>query len=114
LKTTIHKLSEGVAMPVLIVRYDVAEEGVAEVAAAVEAAFAAVREEAPDGVRYSYLRRAGGTEFVALLQLADGLENPLPGIAAARHLQATVAKWAVGEPPAPAAFEVLGDYQLLA
>lgn len=100
-------------MPVLIVRYEVAEEGVAEVCAAVEGAFAAVRELAPAGVEYSYLRRAGSTEFVALLRLADGVENPLPGIAAARHLQATVAKWAVGEPPAPQAFEVLGDYEML-
>jgi hypothetical protein len=100
-------------MPVLIVRYDVAEEGVVEVATAVETAFAAVRELAPDGVRYSYLRRAGSTEFVALLQLADGMENPLPGIAATRQLQAVVAKWAVGDPPAPQAFEVLGDYQML-
>ena len=100
-------------MPVLIVRYDVAEEGLAEVATAVEAAFAAVRESAPDGIRYSYLRRAGSTEFVALLQLADGVENPLPGIEATRLLQATVAKWVIGDPPAPEAFEVLGDYRML-
>lgn len=101
-------------MPVLIVRYDVAEEGVAAVATAVETAFAAVRELAPDGIRYSYLRRAGSTEFVALLHLADNTENPLPGIDAARQLQATVAKWVIGDPPAPGAFEVLGDYRMLA
>ncbi|MEV0197679.1 hypothetical protein [Nonomuraea sp. NPDC050691] len=101
-------------MPVFMISYQVVDEGVAEVAEAVEKAFAAVDAQRPEGIRYAYLRRAGSTEFVALLELADGMENPLPGIAEARHLQATVAKWAVGSSPTPQAFDVLGDYLMLA
>ncbi|MEV5829314.1 hypothetical protein AB0L25_27510 [Spirillospora sp. NPDC052242] len=97
-------------MPVFVLSYQVSDEGVAEVAEAVEKAFAAVKAHRPEGVRYAYLRRAGSAEFVALLELAEGMENPLPGIAEARELQATVAKWAVGPAPAPRPVEVLGDY----
>ncbi|WP_436760984.1 hypothetical protein [Streptosporangium sp. V21-05] len=98
-------------MPVMMIRYQVADEGVTEVVEAIETAFAEVETERPEGVRYAYLRRAGTTEFVALLELDEGIENPLPGIAAARRLQATVAKWAVGPTPAPQPLDVLGAYR---
>jgi hypothetical protein len=101
-------------MPVrLMIRYQVAEEGVAEVSEAIEAAFEAVEAQQPQGVRYAYLRRAGSTEFIALLELDEGVENPLPGIEEARRLQATVAKWAVGPAPAPQPLDVLGAYGML-
>lgn len=97
-------------MPTLIVEYDAPAAGVEEIIEAVRAAFAELAEEAPEGVRWTYCRRQDGTGFVALLELADGVENPLPDLAAARHLQATVAKWAIGEPPLPRPLEVLGSY----
>lgn len=100
-------------MPVLMVRYQVAEEGAAEVVEAIESAFAAVQAQQPEGIRYAYLRGAGGTEFVALLEVDEGVENPLPGIAAARKLQATVAAWAVGPAPMPQPLDVLGAYRML-
>ena len=56
---------------------------------------------------------AGMREFLALLQLDDGIENPLPGIEAARELQATVARWATGPALVPQPVEVLGDYRML-
>lgn len=98
-------------MAVLMIRYDVAEDGVAEIVDATKAAFAAVEEQRPDGIRYAYLRR--GTEFIALLELDEGVENPLPGMEAARQLQATVAKWADGPAPLPQPVEVLGSYRML-
>lgn len=97
-------------MTVLMIRYQVAEEGVAEVAGATKAAFAALEEQRPEGIRYAYYRRAGSTEFVALLELDEGVENPLLAIGAARELQSTVAKWVVGEPPAPQPLDLLGSY----
>ncbi|MFI7430790.1 hypothetical protein ACIBPB_27725 [Micromonospora sp. NPDC049836] len=100
-------------MPVLMVRYQVADEGVAELVDAIETTFAAVAAQEPEGIRYAYLRPTGTTEFVALLELAEGVENPLPGIAAARRLQATVATWAVGQVPTPQPLDVLGAYRLL-
>jgi hypothetical protein len=100
-------------MTVFMISYQVANEGVSEVVEAIEKAFAAVDAQQPDGIRYAYLRRAGSTEFIALLKLADGVENPLPGIAEARRLQATVAKWAVGPAPTLQPFDVLGDYRMV-
>jgi hypothetical protein len=99
-------------MTVLVVQYRVADEGVADVTEAIETAFASVQAQQPDDIRYAYLRRTGSTEFVALVELAAGVENLLPGIAEARQLQATVAKWAVGAAPTPTPFEVVGAYRL--
>ncbi|GAA2575641.1 hypothetical protein GCM10010399_01450 [Dactylosporangium fulvum] len=98
-------------MALLMIRYQIADEGIADVVEAVENAFAAVAEAQPDGIRYLYLHAADTSEFIALLELADGVENPLPGIAAARHLQATVAKWSVGAAPTPRPLAVLGAYR---
>ncbi len=84
-------------MPVLMISYQAAEEGIAELTGAIKATFAALEEKHPEGVRYAYWRRADSTEFVALLELADGVENPLPGIEAALRLRSTVAKWVVGD-----------------
>lgn len=100
-------------MPVLMIRYRVAEEGVAEVLDAIESAFAAVEQEQPEGIRYAYLRGAGGTEFLAVLDLDENVENPLPGMEAARRLQATVAKWATGPAPVPQPLDVVGSYRML-
>ena len=60
----------------LMVRYEIAEDGVDDVVKAVEAAFAAVNEQQPDGIRFSYWRRAGSTEFLSVLELDDDVENP--------------------------------------
>ena len=46
------------------------------------------------------------------MELAAGVDNPLPGIAEARQVQATGAEWAGGAAPAPAPFEVVGTYRL--
>jgi hypothetical protein len=100
-------------MSVFMISYHVADEGVAEVVGAIDKAFAALDAQQPAGIRYTYLRRAGSTEFMALLELADGVENPLPGIAETRELQATVAKWAEGPAPTPQPFDVLGAYRIL-
>jgi hypothetical protein len=97
-------------MSMLLLRYHVADEGVRHVIGAVDAAIAALRAKRPEGIRYAYYRRADSSEFIALLELEDGVDNPLLGIEAARALQATVAKWVAGEPPVPQALELLGSY----
>jgi hypothetical protein len=48
-------------MPVLMIRYQVADEGVAEVVDAIAAAFAVVEAEQPEGIRYAYLPRTSST-----------------------------------------------------
>jgi hypothetical protein len=98
-------------MTVLMVRFEASEQGVAAVTKAVQAAFAAVTREHPDGIRYQYYRCGGGSEFIALLELADPAANPLFGIEEARELQAAMAEQAIGGPPTPTPLELLGWYE---
>ena len=49
--------------------------------------------------------------FLLLLELADGVENPLPAIAEARSFQHQMAAWAA-TPPAPEPLAVVGSYRL--
>lgn len=95
-------------MPTMMLQYKAAESGVSEVISAVEAAFAALDERKPKGlVRFSYYRKPGTAEFVGLLELEAGVENPLFGIEAARALQATVSRVAVGAAPMPVPLELV-------
>jgi hypothetical protein len=97
-------------MSTLLIRYDIPEDGVEELVKAVEAGFAAVNEVAPDGIRWTYWRRADSTEFVALVELDEGVENPLFAIDAAKELQSVIAKWVDGDPPRPQPLQLLGAY----
>jgi hypothetical protein len=98
-------------MTVMMLRYQVADEGAGEVAAAAKAVFASLDADRPKGLHYAYGRLADG-DFVALMELDEGVENPLFGIEAARALQATIAKWVVGDAPAPQPLDLLGSYGL--
>jgi hypothetical protein len=80
------------------------EAGVAEMMRAIEAAN-------PDGVRYSVSRLPDGVTFVGLLELADGMANPLPAIPACRDFQVGLRTWST-EPPVPQELTVIGTYRL--
>lgn len=97
-------------MPTLMVRYETAEDRVDDVIKAVEAAVAAVNEQQPDGIRFSYWHRPGSSEFLALLDLDQDVENPLLAIGAANELRSVIAKWVVGDPPTPQPLTLLGSY----
>jgi hypothetical protein len=99
---------------VLMVRYQVREESVAEVEAGIEKVMAAVEAEQPAGVRYAMGRLPDGVTFVGVLELEDGVDNPLPGIPAARELQQRLPGLVVGEPPVPQPVQVVGAYRLFA
>jgi hypothetical protein len=57
------------------------------------------------------LRHIGSREFVAVLELDEGIENPLPSVEAARRLHATVAGRAIGAAPTLQPL-VLGSYRM--
>ncbi|GEN12934.1 hypothetical protein SAMN05443572_113102 [Myxococcus fulvus] len=97
-------------MPTLMVRYKVKDEGVPEVVAAVQAAFAAIEAKRLPKLRYAYFHHPESREFFALLELEEGAENPLFGIPEARALQATVARHALGDAPTPRPWVMLGSH----
>ncbi|MBX3264606.1 MAG: hypothetical protein KIS78_01575 [Labilithrix sp.] len=97
-------------MTTLMLRYHVADDDVQTVVRAVEAAFAGLRDERPEGLRFTYFRVAETAEFVGLVELADGRDNPLPALEATRALKAVVDRVAAGGPPTPQPLHVLGAY----
>ena len=67
-------------MNVLTVRATLKEEHVADAEAAVKRMFAAIEREGLEGIRYASIKLADGVTFLALLELEDGIENPLPAL----------------------------------
>lgn len=67
-------------MSVLTVRAKLKEEHVADAEAAVKRMFAAIERERLEGIRYASVKLEDGVTFLALLEVEDGVENPLPGL----------------------------------
>lgn len=98
-------------MTVLTVSYQVREEGVPEVEAGIETLMAAISDERTAGIRrYALGKLPDGVTFVGLLELDDGVGNPLAGMAAAQDLQRALGTWVVGGPPVPQPVHVVGAY----
>jgi hypothetical protein len=98
-------------MPVLMVRAKVKPEHTADVDAAAERMFAAIRKAEVEGVRYASGRLSDGVTYVALLQVDDGVDNPLPALPEFREFQESLKNW-VAEPPTPDQLTVVGSYRL--
>jgi hypothetical protein len=62
-----------------MVQAKIRRESVSDVQAATKKMFAAIDEAQPEGIRYASSLLPDGETFVALLQIDDGVENPLPG-----------------------------------
>ena len=100
-------------MSVQIVRFSVDESDVAEVEAALQTMCAAINRAAPAGARFAACRIVGSNSFLNVLELDDGVANPLPGIEECRAFQERLPGWALAaEPPAPLSLSVLGSHEL--
>ena len=98
-------------MNVLTVRAKVKEEHVADAEAAVKRMFAAIEREQLEGIRYASVKLADGVTFLALLELEDGVDNPLPGLPEAQEFYASLPAWHA-EPPVTGPGTVIGSYRL--
>jgi hypothetical protein len=96
-------------MTVQIVRFTAEPTDVPDVEAAIEAMVAAIHRERPAGTRFTSWKLADGVTFLNVLELAEGVENPMPGIAECRAYQQMLAHW-VAEPPSPQPVSVVGTY----
>jgi hypothetical protein len=74
-------------MSVLMAQAKIKVESVSDVRAATKKMFAAINAAQPEGIRYASLLLSDGETFVAVVQLDDGLENPIPGFPEFRELQ---------------------------
>ena len=66
-------------MSVHMVEAKIRRESVTDVQAAAEKMFAAINAAQPEGIRYASSLLPDGETFVALLQVDDGVKNPLLG-----------------------------------
>jgi hypothetical protein len=85
-------------MSVSIVRATLKEEHVADAEAAVKRMFAAIEREEIEGIRYASIRLEDGRTYVAILELEDGVENPLFDLPEAKEFYESLPGWYVGEP----------------
>ena len=98
-------------MSVLTVRAKVKEEHVAEAEAAVKRMFAAIEREGLEGIRYASVKLADGATFLALLELDDGVDNPLLDLPEAQEFYASLPGWYAEEPEVGPG-TVIGSYRL--
>jgi len=98
-------------MTVLTVRAKMKEEHVDEAVAAVQRMFAAIEREGLEGIRYASMRLEDGLTFLALLEVEDGVENPLPALPEAQEFYASLPGWYAEEPEVGPG-TVIGSYRL--
>ncbi|MEN3359182.1 MAG: hypothetical protein V7637_3164 [Mycobacteriales bacterium] len=98
-------------MSVLMVRSKVKPQYADAIEAAVTKLFAAIVEAQPAGIRYASGKLQDGETYVALLEVAEGLQNPIAGLQAFQDFQAGLREW-VAEPPVIEQLTLLGSYQL--
>lgn len=97
-------------MSVLMIHAKVKSETTAEVEKAVRAMFRAIDEAKPQGIRYMSSRLPDGVSFVAVTELEDGVENPLPKVPAFTEFQEKLKKW-LAEPPVADELTLIGSYR---
>jgi len=98
-------------MSVLIVRSAVKADAVDDVDAAIAQMFAAIEQAQPSGVRYASCKLSDGVTYLALLELDEGVDNPLPALPEFRDFQDKLKTWTAG-PPTPDQATVIGSYRL--
>jgi hypothetical protein len=98
-------------MSVLMVQSKIKAESVANVEAAVKKVIVALDAAQPGGVRYASLLLPDGQTLVALLQVDDGVENPLRDLPEYRELLEIVEP-SRAEPPIVQHWTVTGSYRL--
>jgi hypothetical protein len=98
-------------MSVQMVQAKIKAESVTDVQAAAKNMFAAINAAEPEGIRYASCLLPDGETFVALLQVDDGVENPLPGLPEFREFIEGV-EASRAEPPNVQPLTVIGSYRL--
>jgi hypothetical protein len=97
-------------MKLMTIRTTVKPEHVDDVEREIGGFFAALQREQPDGIRYTSGRLANSTTYLTVLELDDGVENPLPQLPEFGQFQAHIRDWAAG-PPTAEQLDVIATYR---
>jgi hypothetical protein len=98
-------------MSVLMAQAKLKPDRVTEVTAAAQKLFSAIDAAQLDGVRYAWVLHADGETFAALVQVDDGVENPIPSLPEFRELQ-ELSEGALAGPTDVQPLTVIGSYRL--
>jgi hypothetical protein len=98
-------------MSVHMVESKIQAERVGDVQESARKMFAALREAGPDGVRYGSCLLPDGETFIALVQVDEGRENPVPELAEFQEF-VEVVEASRAEPPTIHPLTVVGSYRL--
>jgi hypothetical protein len=98
-------------MSVITVRAKLKEEHIPDAVAAVKRMFAAIEREQLEGIRYASVMLEDGVTFVAMLEVEDGVENPLADLPEAQAFYDSLPGW-YAEPPEVGPGTVIGSYRL--
>lgn len=98
-------------MSILMVRSKVKAANVTDVEAGIKRLFTALQQVQPEGIRYASCRFADGETYMALLEINEGVENPLPSLPEFREFQENLKSW-MAEPPIVEPLTVSGSYRL--
>ena len=96
-------------MNIMTIRTKVNPASVSDVEAAVGGFFAALDREQPAGIRYTSCRLGDGVTYLTLLELDDGVDNPLPRLPEFTEFQNDIKEWAAA-PPEAEQFTVVASY----
>lgn len=98
-------------MGLMMVRARVEADSVDEIEAAGSKVFSALYRERVQGIRYATCRLPDGVTYLNLLQLDDGIRNPLPALPEGKEFQANLNRW-LAEPATSESLTVIGSYRL--
>lgn len=94
-----------------MVRYTVKPECADDNVRRIEAVFAQLDRERPDGIRYASFKLSDGVSFVHVASV-EAEPNPLTALAAFKEFVGTIKERCV-EPPVTSELEAIGSYRLL-
>jgi hypothetical protein len=98
-------------MRLMMVRARIKADSTDEIEAAGRTLFSALDREQLQGIRYASCRLPDGVTYLNLLELEDGIENPLPALPEAKEFQEKLKSW-LAEPATSESLTVIGSYRL--
>jgi hypothetical protein len=84
---------------------------VSDVTTSAQKLFAAINAAQPEGIRYAWVLLGDGETFAALVQVDDGMENPIPRLPEFQELQEEVGE-ALADATDVQTLTVIGSYRL--
>jgi hypothetical protein len=95
------------------VRFNVRATHVKEFESAVHGITRTLRAAAICGIRYTMCKSNDGTTLVGILQLSEGMENPVPTLAEGKTLHKGLETW-LASPPERLQWEQMAEFSGLA